>query len=587
MSGVALGKVIIQTDWHGGPGGAGPVDDWGTSFESTTATNYLYQYGRLSLEAVINSDPVDHFVSDETGYSIQTCDMDYDGDYDVVSAGEWNERVVWFENTDGEGTFSGIPNTVLTAPEPEFLAADLDHDGYTDIIYIDEELVYWYRNNHDGTFMQTVVGEHLKGDALGVADFDNDGDADIVTAGRDTQPALYWFENDGTCDFTRHEIASSYSGPTTYIPTADFDADGFTDFVISGEEDANLDWWGDEKGPSEFTSHNLATQYEKDFHSSFTWVSDLDKDGDLDIVATASKDHNLAWWENDGKGYFVRRDISWDTKKGYGVATLDMDYDGDIDVVTASKNGKHMSWWENDGAQNFTQRIFPGGGYYNCWAVWAADISGNGFVDVLSIPGGDGPPSSTYWWEMFDHFVPTAELTSCVYDAGTPGTWESIDWNAQLNNGGKVQFLLRTSNDAGDFPDWNACDTIETPGSLGTYVDQNTRYLQYKVILSSTNDQYSPLLHEIRFNYTNGTDAREVVPVTSYRLRIVDNTIHYSLPCSKIAQLTIFDAVGRRIRAMPLNGSGSLEVKELPKGLYFVLLEHEAGSISCKLILVH
>lgn len=589
LSGVSPGRIAVQTDWQGGPGIPGPVTDWGASFSNSLNSNYLYEYGRLSLSAVMHPEPVDWFVSEETGYSIQTGDMDYDGDIDVVTAGQWNNRVVWFENTDGEGTFVGTPNVILAAPEPEFLAADLDGDGYTDIIYTDETYVYWYHNDGDGTFTVRQIGEHPRGDAAGVADFDNDGDADIVSAGRGDRPALYWFENDGNYNFTPHEIVSSYSGPASYIPTGDLDGDGLADFVISGDEDSHLEWWGDDKGPGEkaFSGHNLALEHHKDIHSCFTWIVDMEKDGDADILATASLDHSLDWWENDGHGNFTRHNISTNLNKGYGVAGLDMDYDGDIDVVTASKNGNHLAWWENDGQQNFTRHIFATG-YNNCWAVWAGDISGNGFTDLLSIPGGGGPPSYTYWWELFDHFTGTAELTSSIFDSEILARWDRLEWSAQLNAGGKVRFLVRTSNDPAVWPDWSSCDTISSPTSLTSYVGQYTRYLQYKVILSTTNDRYTPFLYEVRIIYFDTTeDAITETLEERCELRISDDIIHYTLAANQSARLVIYDASGRRLHSLRVRDSGSYEAENLPDGLYFVRLEHNAGTVTRKLVKLH
>ena len=38
------------------------------------------------------------------------------------------------------------------------------------------------------------------------------------------------------------------------------------------------------------------------------------------------------------------------------VFAADVDGDGDLDVLSASANDDKIAWYENDGSQNFTQR---------------------------------------------------------------------------------------------------------------------------------------------------------------------------------------------------------------------------------------
>ena len=63
-----------------------------------------------------------------------------------------------------------------------------------------------------------VVSEHLIQDKYGyaygiaVADLDGDGDLDITSSDTKDNEALYWFENDGKGNFTRHFIAKKEPG---------------------------------------------------------------------------------------------------------------------------------------------------------------------------------------------------------------------------------------------------------------------------------------------------------------------------------------------------------------------------------------
>jgi len=133
-------------------------------------------------------------------------------------------------------------------------------------------------------------------------------------------------------------------------------------------------------------------------------------------------------------------------------------------------------------------------------------------------------------------------------------------------------------------PDWNECDTFDTPTSLDTYVDQNTRYLQYKAILSSADEDFSPLLYEVSFSFSYTIDAVEDVPVSAYQLHIEGRTIHYSLPGKNTAKLSVFDVTGRQIDSRKISGTGSLDIAEQPEGLYFLRLVHDDGSVVHKVV---
>ena len=57
-------------------------------------------------------------------------DIDGDGDMDVLSASFTDDKVAWYENTDGKGTFS-YQNTITAQANgaTSVYAADIDGDG--------------------------------------------------------------------------------------------------------------------------------------------------------------------------------------------------------------------------------------------------------------------------------------------------------------------------------------------------------------------------------------------------------------------------------------------------------------------------
>ncbi len=60
LSPPVLGETDVQSDWSGGGGLAGPVDDWGDRFMTSTDVDYDGTSGELSLAV----DPPEHILAD-------------------------------------------------------------------------------------------------------------------------------------------------------------------------------------------------------------------------------------------------------------------------------------------------------------------------------------------------------------------------------------------------------------------------------------------------------------------------------------------------------------------------------------------
>ena len=80
---------------------------------------------------------------------VYAADLDGDGDIDVLSASSQDNKIAWYENTDGAGGFG--PQQVITTAANEatsIYAADLDGDGDIDVLsasFFDDRIV-WYEN---------------------------------------------------------------------------------------------------------------------------------------------------------------------------------------------------------------------------------------------------------------------------------------------------------------------------------------------------------------------------------------------------------------------------------------------------------
>jgi hypothetical protein len=68
----------------------------------------------------------------------------------------------------------------------------------------------------------------------------------------------------------------------------------------------------------------------------------------------------------------------------YSVYAADVDGDGDMDVLSASEDDYKIAWYENNGLGGFTAHIVNTFPMHGARSVYAADVDGDGDMDVLS-----------------------------------------------------------------------------------------------------------------------------------------------------------------------------------------------------------
>lgn len=257
------------------------------------------------------------------------------------------------------------------------LAADLDNDGYTDLLLTGYgEGLYW-RNNGDGTFSEQAAARGLPrlyfAAGASAGDIDRDGHLDlyiasyidfdyrsalpskVVTAnGRyivDTLgPQIYRgrannylrARGDGTYeDLTfAAECGNNELGRSRTLGTliADLDADGSPEIAIANDQ-APLSLYRTAKSPFQEVS---ARSYLSDARGNMGLAAgDYDADGTLDLFVTHfDHEHNALYRGMRGRyrDSGLRAGLAatdWDTV-GWGAAWVDLDADGWLDLVCAN-----------------------------------------------------------------------------------------------------------------------------------------------------------------------------------------------------------------------------------------------------------
>eukprot|EP00944_MAST-04C_sp_MAST-4C-sp1_P003125 g3125.t1 len=179
------------------------------------------------------------------------------------------------------------------------------------------------------------------------ADIDGDGDIDVLSASS-SDNKISWYENmDGKGTFSIQNIISTQANGASSVYAADIDGDGDIDVLSASSSDNKISWYENMDGKGTFSIQNIISTQANG--ASSVYAADIDGDGDIDVLSASSSDNKISWYENmDGKGTFsIQNIISTQANGASSVYAADIDGDGDIDVLSASTKDTKISWYEN------------------------------------------------------------------------------------------------------------------------------------------------------------------------------------------------------------------------------------------------
>lgn len=234
----------------------------------------------------------------------------------------------------------------------------------------------------------TVDGSFDGANSVYAQDVDGDGDMDVLGAAYLDDDITCWENDDGSgTSWTEHTIDGSFDRATS-VYAQDVDGDGYMDVLgtASGDDD-EITWWENVDGSgTSWTEHTL----DGSFHGARSvYAEDVDGDGDMDVLGAAYLDDCITWWENDdGSGTsWTEHTVDGNFAGAWSVHAQDVNGDGDMDVLGAAWGDDDITWWENyDGSgTSWTEHTFVD--FYGPQSVYAQDVDGDGYMDVCQRPG--------------------------------------------------------------------------------------------------------------------------------------------------------------------------------------------------------
>ncbi|MEC8511300.1 MAG: VCBS repeat-containing protein [Planctomycetota bacterium] len=174
----------------------------------------------------------------------------------------------------------------------------------------------------------------------------------------------------------------------------DLDGDGDADVLAAASYSDAITWYENLGGGSFGPEQVITTSTDS---AQSVYATDLDGDGDADVLSASRSDNKIAWYENLGGGSFgPQQVITTAAGSAFSVYATDLDGDGDADVLSASAADNKIAWYENLGGGSFgvQQVITTSAGL--AFSVYATDLDGDGDADVISASGGD---DKIAWYE--------------------------------------------------------------------------------------------------------------------------------------------------------------------------------------------
>ena len=275
---------------------------------------------------------------------------------------------------------------------------DCAHEALEARILLSGDLPAWTHLSSDsGDLPESKLTGNQQTASL-VLDIDNDGVDDFVITERSQGPSVVWFGRDGD-GWTEYVIDNNKLAIEAGGAFSDIDGDGDLDLVFAGDYQSNQIWWWENPYPNfdantPWTRRTIKNSGSKKHHDQI--FADFDGDGVDEFVTWNQDARQLLFGEIPAN---PKSTSSWPLTSIYtaggtnyeGLAAADVNLDGVLDIVGAGR------WFEHTGGSSFTAHTIDSSAVFTRAA--AGQLIPGGRPEVLFGPGDADGPLKMYQWD--------------------------------------------------------------------------------------------------------------------------------------------------------------------------------------------
>ena len=274
-------------------------------------------------------------------------DVNGDGRIDIVSC-TWFAKKLWWNENPGKAGGEWKEHLIESGHNVEFaFLVDLDNDGVAAEVLPQfgstTDPLTWYQARN-GEFVKHVVSARSYGHGIGVGDVNHDGKNDILTPKGWLEAPNWNFHPEFDLD------------QTGFLYVLDVNGDGLPDIVTSMAHNYGV-FWMEQKPDHTWTKHVIDDSWSQphamtmvdlngdgrmDFVTGKRYMAHNGKDpGEREPLG-------IYWYEyfknEAGEIEWAKHVLDYSTRTGAGmqVVVSDLDRDGDLDIAVGGKSGLYL-----------------------------------------------------------------------------------------------------------------------------------------------------------------------------------------------------------------------------------------------------